>query len=298
MRVLEVSGLYKSFGEIKAVDGLSFTVNQGDIYGLLGVNGSGKSTTIRLILSLISPDAGTIRINGEKLNGNNLGLRRNLGALIERPDFYQYLTAYKNLEILMRYSGFHPSGKVITDTLKLVGLEKFKDKKVRIFSQGMKQRLGIAQSIIHNPELIILDEPANGLDPHGMVDIRNLIVRLNKEFGKTIILSSHLLKEIEMVANRMLIMDAGKAIAEGSVTDLLESSQSRIRFKVSHTNDAIRVLKKAGIVSIAIRNDQEIICQLQESQIPGINRLLMQHNIEVYAIVPERSLENYFISLI
>jgi ABC-type multidrug transport system ATPase subunit len=198
----------------------------------------------------------------------------------------------------MKYSGFPPSGKVIADTLKLVGLEKFKDKKVRIFSQGMKQRLGIAQSIIHNPELIILDEPANGLDPHGMVDIRNLIVRLNKEFGKTIILSSHLLKEIEMVANRMLIMDAGKAIAEGSVTDLLESSQSRIRFKVSHTNDAIRVLKKAGIVSIAIRNDQEIICQLQESQIPGINRLLMQHNIEVYAIVPERSLENYFISLI
>ena len=246
MRVLEVSGLYKSFGEIKAVDGLSFTVNQGDIYGLLGVNGSGKSTTLRLILSLISPDAGTIRINGEKLNGNNLGLRRNIGALIERPDFYHYLTSYRNLEILMKYSGLHPSGKVIGDTLKLVGLEKFKDKKVRIFSQGMKQRLGIAQSIIHNPELIVLDEPANGLDPQGMVDIRNLIVRLNKEFGKTIILSSHLLREIEMIANRMLIMDAGKAIAEGSVKDLLETYQSRIRFKVSEANDAVRVLKKAA----------------------------------------------------
>lgn len=298
LQVLAVEGLCKSFGEIKAVNELNFTVNQGDIYGLLGVNGSGKSTTIRMLLSLISPDAGSIVIYGKRLNGTRLGLKKKLGALIERPDFYNFLTAYKNLEILLKYSGIAPSGKVIRDVLKLVGLEKFQHKKVGIFSQGMKQRLGIAQAIVHDPELIILDEPANGLDPQGMVDIRNLILRLNREYGKTIILSSHLLREVEMIASRMLIIHEGSAIAEGDVHDLIETYESRVRFRVSDVKKSITVLKNAGIEPVTIRNDQEMICQVQEFQIPFINRLLFENDIEIKAIVPERSLEDYFISLL
>ena len=298
MLVLEVTGLYKSFREIKAVNGLNFTVNQGDIYGLLGVNGSGKTTIIRMLLNLIRPDSGFISIEGLPVNRKNLSIRKKIGALVERPDFYTYLTARRNLEILMKYSGFSPDEKAIREVLTLVGLEKFTDKRVGIFSQGMKQRLGIAQAILHDPELIILDEPANGLDPQGMVDVRNLILRLNKEYGKTIILSSHLLREIEMIANRMLIINAGKAIAEGEVTTLLQTYESRVRFRVSDVQDSITVLKKAGIEPVTIRNDQEIICHVQEDQIPDINRLLMKNHIDIKAIVPERNLEDYFISLI
>jgi ABC-type multidrug transport system ATPase subunit len=152
--------------------------------------------------------------------------------------------------------------------------------------------------MIHDPELIILDEPANGLDPQGMVDIRKLIIQLNQDFGKTIILSSHILKEVEMIASRMLILDEGKAIAEGSVKDLLQAYESRIRFKVSKANQAIQIFKKAGIESISIVGENEFICHMQESQVPDFSRLLFQQDIQMYAIVPERSLEDYFMSLI
>jgi len=297
MTALEVRDLYKSFGEIRAVDGLDFTVNRGDIYGLLGVNGSGKSTTIRLLLHLIAPDRGRMVISGIPVNGRNLELRRKMGALIERPDFYNYLSAYKNLEILLKYSGLRPDRRLIRETLQRVGLEKFGDKKVRIFSQGMRQRLGIAQAMIHDPELIILDEPANGLDPHGMVDIRNLILRLNREYGKTIILSSHMLREIEMIANRMLIIDGGKAVAEGTVSELLQSYESRLRLQVSDVNKACALLEEAGYEPVEPTDGNEIRCRVKVEEVPAVTRLLVEKNISVYAVVPEKSLEEYFISL-
>jgi len=297
MSVLEVTGLYKSFGEIQAVDGLSFKVNQGDIYGLLGVNGSGKSTTIRLLLNLIRPDAGQIVISGKPVNNHNLTLRKKMGALIERPDFYPYLTACKNLEIMLKYSRVRPERARILEVLKLVGLEKFKDKKVKIFSQGMKQRLGIAQAMIHDPELIILDEPANGLDPHGMVDIRNLLIRLNQDYGKTIILSSHILREIEKIANRMLIIHAGKAIAEGDVQELIQTYESSVRMQVSDVNKALKILKSGGFEHVTAKNDHEIICHVKEHEVPEINRILVKNQINIMAIVPEKNLEDYFISL-
>jgi ABC-type multidrug transport system ATPase subunit len=297
MKILEVTGLKKSFGEIQAVNGLNFSVNQGDIYGLLGVNGSGKSTTIRMLLNLIKPDDGEIFISGEKAGKNNLRIRRKIGALIERPDFYEYLSANKNLEILMRYSGMKTDKNKIREAIELVGLEKFAHKKVRIFSMGMKQRLGIAQALIHDPELMILDEPTNGLDPFGMVDIRNLIKRLNQEHDKTIILSSHILKEIELIASRMLIIHEGKAIAEGRVSDLLQTYEPKVRLKVSDVGKSSILLKKAGFEHELIDKDQDILCHAMDHQIAEINRLLIKNNIDVSAIIPERSLEDYFISL-
>ena len=243
--MVETQGISKSFGSIRAVDDLSFKVDRGNIYGLLGVNGSGKSTTIRLILNLISPDYGSILINGKKSSSGNLILRKKMGALIERPDFYLYLSANKNLQILLKYSGLPPDKKKIQETLEIVGLLKYQYKKIGIFSQGMKQRLGIAQAIIHDPDLIILDEPFNGLDPQGIVDIRNLVGRLSQEFRKTIILSSHMLKEIELISDRMLIMNEGRSVAEGKVEDLLGAYKARIRIRVSSVSDAGIFPKKA-----------------------------------------------------
>ena len=290
--------LSKSFGDIKAVDDLSFKVNRGNIYGLLGVNGSGKSTTIRLILNLISPDYGSILINGKKSSNGNLILRKKIGALIERPDFYLYLSANKNLQILLKYSGLPPDKKKIQETLEIVGLLKYQYKKIGIFSQGMKQRLGIAQAIIHDPDIIILDEPFNGLDPQGIVDIRNLVGRLSQEFRKTIILSSHMLKEIELISDRMLIMNEGRAVAEGKVEDLLGANKARIRIRVSSVSDAINTLKKINYNKVKILNEREIICQVKEEEIPKVLRILIENRISVFNVIPERSLEDYFMSLV
>ncbi len=298
MSVLEVVQLSKSFGDIKAVDGLNFNVNPGNIYGLLGVNGSGKSTTIRLILNLITPDSGSIFINGKRLRSGNLHLKKKLGALIERPDFYLYLSAFKNLQILLKYSGLPPDRKKIQKTLELVGLRKFQHKKISIYSQGMKQRLGIAQAIIHDPDLIILDEPFNGLDPQGIVEIRNLVSRLSQEFRKTIILSSHMLKEIELISDRMLVMYEGRSVAEGKVDDLLQTYKARIRIKVSNVSEAIEILRKTNFSKVEISSEQDIICEIKEEEIPRVISILLENHINVFNVIPERSLEDYFMSLV
>lgn len=298
MNILEVSGLTKSYGAITAVNDLGFTVDYGEIYGLLGVNGCGKSTTIRLILGLVRPDSGNIFIEGQKLSRSSIHLKKTVGALIERPDFYLYLTAYKNLEILLKYSGITPEKDQIHEALEIVGLRKFTNERVRIFSQGMKQRLGIAQAIIHEPGLIILDEPFNGLDPQGIVEIRNLILRLKHEFGKTVLLSSHLLREIELISDRMLIMRDGFTVAEGKVSDMLNSFTSGVRIKVSDVSKTLKILKNANITSTEIRNEREITCQVREDQIPYICRLLLDSQIDISSIIPERSLEDYFMSLV
>ena len=165
--ILRVRNLSKSFGEIKAVNDLSLDVQQKDIYGFLGPNGSGKSTTIRMMLSLLKPDAGTIEIFGTSFQQNRKKILTNVGAFIEKPDFYEYLTAYKNLDILCSYSGIRPERSSLMEILELVGLTERADSKVSTFSKGMKQRLGIAQALLHDPDLLILDEPASGLDPSG-----------------------------------------------------------------------------------------------------------------------------------
>lgn len=298
MPILKVRNLSKSFGDIKAVDGLSFSVNRGDIYGLLGVNGSGKSTTLRILMTLINPDHGDVHIFGKPLHNNKQFFKRKTGALIERPDFYSYLSAYKNLEILLKYAGLQPGQDRIMEVLDLVGLSRFARKRVGIFSQGMKQRLGITQALIHDPELIILDEPVNGLDPHGLVDIRNLILKLNKELNKTIILSSHILREVELVANRMLVIHEGKAVKEGEVTSLLSDYESHVQISVNDQPKAMKVLMNSRFADRVSAVDNNIInSQIRENDIPEINRFLVDHNVEVSAIRPVRNLEEYFISL-
>src|SRR5688572_1754144 len=217
--VIKVTQLSKVFSEITAVSDLSFTVQKGDVYGFLGQNGAGKSTTIRMLLTLITPTGGSIEIFGYDLYKHRKEILRNTGAVIERPDLYKYLTAYETLELFAKMSGVKLSRANFMDQLELVGLAQRANSKVRTFSQGMKQRLGIAVALVHDPQLIMLDEPTNGLDPQGIADMRKLLAGLSRDFGKTVVVSSHLLNEIEMIANRILIIDRGEKIVEGSADE-------------------------------------------------------------------------------
>jgi ABC-2 type transport system ATP-binding protein len=297
-KVLEAKGLAKRFGHITAVEHIDLTVFKGDIYGFLGPNGSGKSTTIRIILNLISPDQGEVFLFGEKLSANRRGVLKRVGALIERPDFYNYLTAYQNLELLARYSGLKLDRGQIMEKLKLVDLHQRFDSKVRTFSQGMKQRLGIAQTLLHDPDLIILDEPVNGLDPQGIKDIRNLILRLNSDFGKTLIVSSHILREMELIANRMIVISKGKVVVEGEVRPLLESGKQRLILVTDRTQLAIALLKEQFPQFHFQQNKlDELEAELLISEIPKINKVLVDAGIGVKQLISRNSLEDYFLQV-
>jgi ABC-2 type transport system ATP-binding protein len=247
--IIQVSNLSKQFKDIHAVNDLSFTVEEGDVYGFLGQNGAGKSTSIRMLLTLIKPTAGSINIFGKDISTHRNEILKQVGAVIEKPDLYKYLSAYDNLAIFAKMSGMKASRAVLMDQLKMVGLDERATSKVKTFSQGMKQRLGIAVALIHNPRLIILDEPTNGLDPQGIADMRNLILQLSREMGKTIVVSSHLLSEIELVANRMLIIHKGKKIVEGNVAELLDPSKSLVQIETTDNIEAKEKLRQTKWVT-------------------------------------------------
>ncbi|HQO49586.1 MAG TPA: ABC transporter ATP-binding protein, partial [Bacteroidales bacterium] len=244
-KILEVQHLSKVFGTVKAVQDVSFTVYKGDIYGFLGPNGSGKSTTIRMVLNLIKPDGGEVLLFGKRLRDDRHAVLSRIGALIERPDFYTYLSAFENLNILARYSGIRHQKERIMELLEIVHLADRAHDKVKTFSQGMKQRLGIAQTLLHDPDLIILDEPVNGLDPQGIKDMREMIIRLNSEMGKTLIVSSHILREMELISNRMIVISKGKVVVEGEVRKLLENEEQQLILIASDAAKALEVLRQA-----------------------------------------------------
>lgn len=296
--ILEINHLSKQLREIKAVDNLSMIVYRKDVYGFLGPNGSGKSTSIRMILSLLRPDAGEINIFGLPLTNHRKKILSRVGAFIEKPDFYDYLSARKNLEILSQYSNIPPKKWEISKILEMVGLSDRGHSKVKTYSKGMKQRLGIAQTLLHDPELLILDEPASGLDPSGNRDIRNLIRFLNEEKGKTIILSSHNLNEIELVANRMLIINKGRKIVEGNVRELLSKQSNLTNFQLDKPQDSIALLQNSSLeVYNLIRTESGIQLQCKKKIIPEINSLLVSKDIKIESIRVEQNLEDYFLNL-
>ncbi|MGD8306909.1 MAG: ABC transporter ATP-binding protein [Ignavibacteria bacterium] len=297
-KIIEISGLTKNFKNIRAVDDLSLNVYRGDIFGFLGPNGAGKSTTIRLLLTLIRPDNGSIRIFDKPLAKKRDQILKNVGAIVEKPDFYGYLSAYKNLEILSRISGKKVSKERILKMLDLVGLEDRKGSKVKTYSHGMKQRLGIAQSLLHNPDLIILDEPTTGLDPQGMKEIRDLIIQLRDEEQKTIFLSSHILSEVEQVANRMIIINKGKTVVEGRVDELLNASGLKVTFEVDDVDTAkIFINESQWKDKLASVNNNNMIFNMPAEEIAMLNRFLVTKDISVSAVVPMKSLEHYFLKI-
>jgi len=297
-KIIEVSGLTKVFKELTAVNNLTLNVYKGDVFGFLGPNGAGKSTTIRMLLSLIRPTSGAIKIFGLPLLTHRNDILRRIGAIVEKPDFYGYLSAYRNLEILGSISGCDTSKKRIMEILELVGLEKRYKSKVKTYSHGMKQRLGIAQALLHNPDLIILDEPTTGLDPQGMKEIRDLIIHLSRDQKKTIFLSSHILYEVELVANRMVILNKGTTVIEGAVQDLLDATHLNVTFEVDDVVKAENILKN-HFPSIPVDSitTGKILLRSGREDISLINRAFIESGLAVSEISPKKSLEEYFLKL-
>ena len=292
--LLSIENLYKSFGDFKAVDNISLNVHKGDIYGFLGPNGAGKSTTIRMILGLIQPDNGSIQINGENILEKKRNYLNSIGALIERPDFYKNLSAYENLKILFKLSSLSNKHK-IKEVLEEVGLYEKKDQKVGGYSQGMKQRLGIAQTLLHEPSLIILDEPSNGLDPQGQVDMRNLILKINQSMGITIIISSHILSEIEKIANRMIVINKGKKIVEGNVTQMMNNDVMKVSFKSDNQEELTSFLNEEKL-DFKINNDN-IIVPVNEDDISQLINRITSNKINLKEVKQLRTLEELFLDL-
>lgn len=297
-KVIEVRGLTKKFGSLTAVDNLDLNVYRGDVFGFLGPNGAGKSTTIRMLLSLIKPTSGTINIFGKSIIKDRKEIFSKVGAIVEKPDFYLYLSAYKNLEILGKLSGTDVSKKKIMSMLELVGLDKRYKSKVKTYSHGMKQRLGIAQALLHDPELIILDEPTTGLDPQGMKEIRDLIIYLSREKGKTVFLSSHILHEVELISTRMIIINKGSTQVEGTVEELLKTDKVKVTFEIDKIEDALRLVNESSWQhSFKSTSKSEMNFELTKNEITELNKYLIEKGFAVSAIVPVRSLEDFFLKI-
>jgi len=293
--ILETSGLSKKFGDRWAVKDINLEVHSGDVFGFLGPNGAGKSTTIRMILTLLSPTAGTVKIFGREVKENRKFVLSKVCGIVEKPDFYLYLSAYKNLEVLGSLTNKVTKYQIF-NALEIVGLRSRAFDKVKTFSHGMKQRLGIAQAILTKPALIILDEPTSGLDPQGMKEVRELVLKLSKEHGTTIFLSSHLLTEVEAVANRMAVLNHGDLIAQGAVSDLLNADSSYYSLQVSPQDRAVELLRKTGWVEvISVANGIDV--RIESCRAAELNKLLVTSGIDVSSFAAKRTLEDYFLKV-
>ena len=298
--IISIQHLAKNFGSFQAVRDVNIQVNRGDVYGFLGPNGAGKSTTMRCMLSLIKPDAGDISLFGLPLASNRTQILRRIGSLIEKPDFYKFLSAYRNLDLFSRISGAPSAKKEIYQMLEFVGLEGREKDQVGGFSHGMRQRLGIAQTLLHNPDLIVLDEPTTGLDPQGIIDMRNLILRLKNEQQKTIVFSSHNLSEVEIICNRMVIIHQGKSVVEGNVKELLNEEDQIIRIQTQEDaiSKGIAIMEKYPNAHVKKIGSDTIEVTLQKELIPEVNRQLIEAGVPIFSIESKRKLEDYFINLL
>jgi ABC-type multidrug transport system ATPase subunit len=294
--IVEVEGLSKSFASFEAVKHISFQIEKGSVYGFLGQNGAGKSTTMRMLLSLIQPNSGNIRIFGKPLKGNEKSILSNIGAIIEKPDTYGYLSGYDNLKIFSKIFSRPTSLSALDVLLEKVGLKGRGKDKVKSYSQGMKQRLGIAIALLNDPDFIMLDEPTNGLDPQGITEIRNLIGHFSKNEGKTILVSSHLLNEIEMVADSMIILHKGEKIAEGKVQQLLDPTKTIVTIETSNLQGAMNLIQNSNWSNKLVSNN-ELRFEMDKKEIPLLVKSLVEHDIPVSNVQSNHSLENYFLKL-
>ncbi len=297
--VIQTTKLCKNFDKFTAVNNLDLTVCRGDIYGFLGPNGAGKSTTIRMLMGLIYPSSGDIKIFEKQVNQHREHVLSRIGAIIEKPDFYNYLTALENLEILNKLQPNSLKKDKLYEVLQLVGLKGREKSKVKTFSQGMKQRLGFAQALMHNPDLIILDEPTNGLDPQGVKDVRDLILKLNKEQGKTILISSHILSEIEIICNRMIIIQKGSKVVEGSVNELLNYNELHVTFEFEDDSKVIAFIEQNEKLNNKLKEvvHHRYHFSLLNNEVAQVNQLFIEQGFSVKSMIPVRSLEDYFLNM-
>jgi ABC-type multidrug transport system ATPase subunit len=296
--VLEARDLVKVYAGHRALDGMHLSVPRGAVLGLLGPNGAGKSTTLRVVLGLVRPTRGEIKLFGRPLEKERLSLLRRVGSLVEGAAFYEQLSAVDNLRWLGELAGGAPRDR-IASLLEDVGLAKRGGDPVKNYSTGMRQRLGLAAAILHDPELVVLDEPLSGLDPPAVLLVRALIRRLAQE-GKTVIVSSHALHEVEQVCDRVTIVRSGRVLAEGAVNELLDPDSVRLELEVDDPQQAAKLLAADAAVESVEENAGEetprLLVQLaQREEAARLNRLLVEAGIGVSAFVPRRpSLEELF----
>jgi ABC-2 type transport system ATP-binding protein len=291
---IRTDNLGKTFGRssrtVQAVKDLNLEVQAGQVYGFLGPNGAGKTTTIRMLLDLIRPSQGEVRLYDQPVTRQHRVLGR-VGAIVERATFYDYLSGQKNLEVLARTGGFYDAQR-IRALLEQVGLADQARRRVGGYSTGMKQRLGLAAALLHDPDLLILDEPTGGLDPAGIQEIRRLLRDLADRQGKTVFLSSHLLGEVEQVCDRVAIIHQGKLVGEGDVTGLL-AGRSQLHVEASPLDGAAEVLSKTWPISY---DGQRLLVEAQHREVPQIVRRLVADGVDVYQVTRQRqTLETFFL---
>jgi ABC-2 type transport system ATP-binding protein len=294
--ILQTRDLGKQYKKRWAVHHLNLEVHRGDVFGFLGPNGAGKSTTIRMLLTLIKPTEGDVSLFGRSIKKEREEALRAVGGIVEKPDFYLYLSAFRNLEIVGALNG-GVGRKRIQEVLDLVGLGQRASDSVKTYSHGMKQRLGIAQALLSDPELVILDEPTSGLDPQGMKEIRDLIRHLAHDQMKTVMLSSHLLNEVEMVANRMAIINKGELVTQGGVADLLDKGEKYVVVRGKPAATLRATLMEQKFVKKVVSRGDECEVTMSFDDIPALAKTLVNEGVEVQALIPCRSLEEFFLSL-
>lgn len=295
--VLSTHGLCKNYKSFAALDHADMTVYRGDIYGLIGRNGAGKTTIMKIVTGLADKSGGEFEIFGKKSN-ECAGVKRRIGCLIENPAFFSGMTAWQNLNYYAIQKGISDK-KQIDEALALVGLTDAKNKKFRQFSLGMKQRLGIAFALLDNPDLIILDEPINGLDPIGISELRDTFRRLNRERSITFIISSHILSELYLVANRFLIIDHGRVLKEMTKEELDAECMRCVAIKTESTKETVTLLEKLGINDYKVIDQNEVRVYDEKANPTELNKLLISNGIGVTSIYETGiSLEDYFKNLV
>lgn len=295
---LEVRSLTKQIGKKTIVDDVSFRVEKGEIFGLLGPNGAGKTTIIRMIVSLINRTSGTVVINGHNLDDSFKLAMNELGAIVENPEFYKYLSGYKNLRHYERMALAPIGEERIQEVTKLVGLEDAIYDKVRTYSLGMRQRLGVAQAILHKPSILILDEPTNGLDPQGIREFRDYLRQLASQ-GTSVLVSSHLLSEMQLMCDRFAIIENGKLVHISSMHEEKEALNSKIEFEVSHSAMAMELVQNhfPGLEITRINGNRFSLAASREN-IPPVNSLLVNNGIDVFEILTVKAtLEDRFLEI-
>jgi ABC-2 type transport system ATP-binding protein len=293
-KMLEVKDLCKSFGKNQILNNVNFEVGPGDVFGFLGPNGAGKTTTVRAVLGLIRPDRGTITINGYSIKDSFKQAISHVGAVVETPKFYNYLSGYQNILLIANLHRNIPKGKIDL-TLEKVGLYERAQDLVGTYSLGMKQRLGIARTLINDPQLIFLDEPMNGLDPEGIIEVRGLIIRLSTDQGITFFMTSHMLHEVEQTCNRIAILDKGRILIQGMVDQLLDKDRETVEIYTRDISKTQQCLQSLGYIKSHRPLGKKVLVELDQGASGKLNRDLVSLGIDVEYLVPvNQSLESLY----
>jgi ABC-2 type transport system ATP-binding protein len=296
---IEASGLTKRFGDVFAVNDLSLNIHRGEIYGFLGLNGAGKTTTIRMLLGMIKPSTGTVSLFGTKVEPGRKGIWQRVGYMVETPHAYPDLTVRENLEISRRLRQLKDAGSV-ENIISRMGLTHYAHRRARVLSLGNAQRLGLAKALIHHPDLLLLDEPANALDPAGIVEVRNLLLGLAQNDGVTVFISSHILSEVAKLATRIGVVHQGKLVKELTATELAEAEQQRLMVDVRDIAAAQAVLAKSGITARLEGKNSLVITDKSAMQHPEkLATFLVEAGCPPSRLVIEqKDLESYFLELV